>query len=510
MILQIALVLLMFFFFFLTYMVTKGWRWLHVVCLVGVFFSAIAFMFFAAFSLKNQAVWRTIVNQQEQVLAEQTKLEYELRHGPDADIPQATSSLRRARADLEQAVIDRGRVWRDCVPADVQYDQASKLLSVTLQIPPRDAAAPAAAAADPNADPNAAPPAAAANQAALRHLMSEKIILFAFLELPQDPNDPSSFKVPAYYLGEYFATAVTPTTVTLRSVVPPGNVEIQAAQSRSGTWALYEVMPSDGHMHFAEGGIDNQVLPGVLSPERTGLSQGLITQAQYDRMLQEYLRDGQPAAEDDPPERVWAKVEFLRNYEVQVDAAQPTVLATANFDSQGKALNVQLRQGDQTSFEISDEAVMDFASASDLERQGIVKIIEKTYVRELRDYEFAFHNIHTRIVELEENIRNTDRDFAKANESIGKMREQIAYREQEKAKLTEDLARLTDENTKLKAYQDRLTSFRADLSGRLSGLYQSNNGLEAELAETQANLARMIEERASRAVAEVGTGAPSP
>jgi chromosome segregation ATPase len=227
-------------------------------------------------------------------------------------------------------------------------------------------------------------------------------------------------------------------------------------------------------------------------------------------MLQEYIRDGQPAAEDDPPERVWAKVEFLRNYEVAVDAAQPAVLATANFDSQGKALNVQLRQGDRTSFEISDEAIMDFASAADLERQGIVKVTEKIYTRELRDYEFAFHNIYSRIVELEENIRNTDRDMAKANESIGKMREQIAYREQEKAKLNEDLTHLTDENTKLQAYQARLTTFRGELSGRLSGLYQSNNALEAELAEMQANLARMIEERASRAVAEVGTGAPAP
>jgi hypothetical protein len=504
MILQIALVLLIFFFFFLTYMVSKSWRAFHVVCLVAVFFSAIAFMFFAAFTLKTQSAWRTIVNDLEQRAEDKTQEAYDLRYGPDNDTQGAVSSLKSAQAELELAVLDRGRVWRDCIPQDVNYDQAANLLRVTLSIPPRELpppAAPAAAAEDP------AQPAPAAAPAAIRHLMEQKVILFAFLELPADPDDPTSFKVPAYYLGEYFATAVTPTNVTLQSVVPPGSIEIQAAQSGGGTWALYEVMPTDGHRYFA---VDEQTIRGYLSPERTGLTQGLITQEQYDEMIQEYLRDQKPAAEDDPPERKWALVEFKRNYDVTVDAARPDLLTTENFDSQGKAKNVQLQQGDKTTFEIGDTVEMDYVSASDLAAQGVVEIKEEFYVRELRDYEYSFHNIYRRIVELQDNLRNTQRDRAKADETIAKMREQIAYREQEKAKLNEDLSHLTDERQKLEAYLGELTTFRGQLSARLSSLYQHSNALETQLSEMQAGLEEEIDDRTRRAVAEVGTGAPTP
>jgi hypothetical protein len=500
MILQIALVLLIFFFFFLTYMVTKSWRAFHVVCLVAVFFSAIAFMFFAAFSLKNQAIWRTRVNQYEKLVTEEQQEAYELQYGKDNDTQQLTASVQSARAELELATMDRGRVWRDCLPTDVQYDQGSGLLRATLSIPARELPPPVDAA---GADPAAPPP--AANQAEIRHLMEQKIILFAFMELPADPDDPSSIKLPYYYLGEYFATAVTPTTVTLQSVVPPGQVEIQAAQSRNGTWALYEIMPTDGHQHFAD---DEQTIRNLLSPERTGLAQGAISQEQYDRMIQEYTRDYKAAAEDDPPERKWVEVEFQRNYDVTVDAAKPEILTTENFDSQGKAKNIQLQQGDKTTFEIGDTVVMDYVSATDLENQGVVKKNAEFYVRELRDYEYSFHNIHRRIVELQENLRLTQRDKAKADETIAKMREQIAYREQEKAKLNEDLTNITDEKEKVDAYLKEITTYRNKLAARLSSLYQSNNSLETQLSEMQAGLEEEIEERARRSVAEVGTGAP--
>ena len=519
MVLQIALVLLIFFFFFLTYMVSKRWRIFHVVCLVAVFFAAIAAMFYSAFTLRTQEVWRTIANDQTRRLEQETAEINELQYGNFSDIAQQTASVQSARAELERTVIDRGRVWRDCVPQNVNYDQATGLLTLDLQIPPRQAAQ--APPPDANGGDPAAPPPAAGGAPGVRHLMEEKIILFAFLELASDPNDPNSLKVPAYYLGEYFAVSVTPSSVTLRSVVPPGPVEIQAAQSLASTWVLYEVMPADAHIYFAD--MDEQTIRGLLSPERTGLTQaraqldqGAITQEQYDRIEQQYqqtieayVRDHQDVKETDPPERRWVEVNFLRDYDVEVDAEKPTVLTSQeqNFDSQGRAKSVQLQQGSPTSFDIGSTVLMDYATASDLRQQGVVEWVKEVYVRELRDYEYSFHNIYRRIVELEQNIRNTDRDIVKANEAIGKMRDQIAFREEEKTKLTEDLGHLTQERDKLVAYLTELDRFRADLAGQMSSLYQHTNALELQLGEIQAGMAEEIENRANRAVAEVGAGA---
>lgn len=337
------------------------------------------------------------------------------------------------------------------------------------------------------------------------------------MELPADPADPDTYKVPVYYLGEYFASAVTPTSITLRSVVPPGQVEVNLAQGRQGTWALYEVMPTDGHKYFvdaATGAVDEAYIRGLLSPERTGLSQGLITQKQYDDMIQEYVRHAQAARDEDPPERKWVKVQFTDDYDIPVNAVRPDIMTTDSFDSQGLARSIRLQQTNsqgepknETSFSAGDQVIMDSVSANNLEQLGKVTKIEEIYVRELRDYEYSFHKIYRRIIDLEESIRNTDRDIAKANDSIAKMRHQITYREGEKAKLNQDLGYLNDENVKLEAYIAQLTAARNDFATRLSGLYQHSNALEIQLGEMQAGLKELIEARAARAVAEVGTGA---
>jgi len=524
MVLQISLVLLIFFFFFLTYMVTKGWRWFHVVCLVAVFLNSIAFFFFAAFTLKAQQVWRTKHDQQEARLEEFAQDIKLIKYGPAVESLDAEDSIRSAKNALARAVIDRGRVWRNCAPQNVGYDQASGLLTATLSIPPRQAPAPAAPANPDDPDAPAPAPAAGANQAAMRHLMEEKIILFAFLEHPVDPEfpgDPSPYKVPSWYLGEFYATGVTANSVTLQSVIPPSEFQVRVAEARSNTWALYEVMPSDGHKYFVgtDGQVDQDFITNLLSPERMRLvvpapAEPAITQEQYEAMIQQYLRDGQPAREEDPPERKWVKVQFVQDYETKVNAERPEVLTIENFNSQGQARNIQLLQRDSTgglkentSFAPGEEVVMDAESANRLEQQGIVTKVEEIYVRQLRDYEYSFHKIHRRIVDLEESIRNTDRDIAKANEAIEKIRQQIAYREDEKAKLIEDRGHFNDELEKLAAYQKELTTFRDNLSRRLSALYQHANALEIQLGEMQAALADQIEARAARAVAEVGTGA---
>ena len=499
MILQIALVLLIFTFFFLTYMVSKNWRWLHVLSLVAMFFTAIAFMFFAAFTLRTQAAWRTIVNDQTAKLEEELQTMQELKFGADDDIKQLQSSIQRAKVELAKAVIDRGRVWRSCSVLNAELVPANQHAVVTLEIPARDALAPAAAPpADPD-NPDAPAPAPAAQ--GTRHLISEGMVLFGFVEREVDVI-PLPLNLPYYYVGAYLVKSATPLNITLESMQPVGDYEKNFIRPGS-KWSLYEVLPTDGHSHFVD--LDEQGLKELMSPERTGLGPN---DPRYTDMIQEYVRDQKPAADNDLPERKWVMAEFLRNFTVKVDS--PTPKLEKNFDFSGQAENIQLYQGDDTAFEIGDTVLMSSESFDKLEKDGVVKKQSEVYVRKLNDYQYIFSQAQRRLAELKQTAEGTELDLATAKETTEKIKVQIAYRQQEKAKLTEDLAHLKNEEAKLLAYMGKVKSFGSALFNRKTALYRDISSKETELAEIQASLAALIEERARRAVAEVGTSGRNP
>ena len=72
--------------------------------------------------------------------------------------------------------------------------------------------------------------------------------VFLFKELPFD-YDGEKYVVPRIYLGEFTVKSATPDTITLTTSMPLNNLNYNptALQDRTGTWAVYLRMPTDGH-----------------------------------------------------------------------------------------------------------------------------------------------------------------------------------------------------------------------------------------------------------------------
>ncbi|NIP86425.1 MAG: hypothetical protein GTO03_13005, partial [Planctomycetales bacterium] len=68
--------------------------------------------------------------------------------------------------------------------------------------------------------------------------------------------------------------------------------QLGVSANRGGPWTLYEKMPADAHTLFED--LTDEEL-GQLLPER---------------VLEEYRKDHQEPAEDDPPERIELYVRF--------------------------------------------------------------------------------------------------------------------------------------------------------------------------------------------------------
>src|SRR5687768_9693685 len=114
---QILGVLLALFFIFLTVMNFKTWRWLHALTTFAVFCAVATFMVYAALVMKTRLAWVESAQKYAEANEKQARNVEKLVHGsPEAPAPIQTS-LAYYRSELARALVDRGRVWRNCIPA---------------------------------------------------------------------------------------------------------------------------------------------------------------------------------------------------------------------------------------------------------------------------------------------------------------------------------------------------------------------------------------------------------
>src|SRR5205085_3369132 len=137
------------FVIFLTYMSTKTWRWVHVTFLFLVFVASFVFCIYSAMVLKTRAKW---IKEHDNLESQLTKASDELERvtrGDPKDVEGKTESLVSIRDQIERVTLDRGRVWRGCMPTGVNRQALAEKpprFIVTLQTsPPPDPANPAAA-----------------------------------------------------------------------------------------------------------------------------------------------------------------------------------------------------------------------------------------------------------------------------------------------------------------------------------------------------------------------------
>lgn len=475
-------VLLILFFLFLIYMFTKTWRWFHVLLMPCVFGAAIWFSCVAAMSFRTHAAWRQVVEDNREK-AETLEQEYSnLLHGDLTEVVQTTPSIRASTAKFGRMVFDRGRVWRACSPAP-----QGNTVVVTLAPPAGDAAA------------------APVNQ------MFAEMILYAFTEAdaPPEANVPAGTKLPAFYIGEFTATNVTQTTVTIQPTLPLAPDQLNAINTAGMTWTLYEMMPVDGHNFFA-----TDVNEKADLNERADVAPifGTIDPEFANKYLPEssrelYLRDGKLADPDsDPADNIWVKVLFLEAHEEDVDsgASLSGVTESQSWFNQGMSEIPLLQRGGPAKFKPGQMGVFPQSYAEGLIAAGTCERRENIYVRSLNDYEYQFRSIYLRLARLQQDMATVQRNIAEITHINARTETQIAYRTQERDKLDEDLRKFRYEAQKIGEYQESLQQVLNVTKAELSRLYRTNAQLEQELDRMNDELTEEIDRRTREAVAEAG------
>lgn len=470
---QIFGVLLVLFNFFVLFMCAKRWRIVHVLATFLVFASAIPFVMLASASLKTNLAWKKQVQLREKELEAEQKKELAIKYGDSETKTEDTETyLIGAKAAVEREQFDRGRIWNGCVVARAD----AGAITVNTYTPEAGAAADAPVRAN--------------------H-MTEKMILFAFKEKEAQTGD--GFRVPYEYLGEFQATAVTETTVTLTPTLPLDAKQIAEinANTPNTSWVLYEVMPIDSHEAYFDPRTKSSSNPFGKHYDRKTLE--FILGTDEKRVVDNYAYDLMPVNDIEkldkafvmeiPPERIWIKVKFLKAYQVEVDSTDAAAVDKTLFDSSGRALPLSLRQGDKSSFKIGDFALFDPVSAAQLITDGTCDKVGEVFVRALQNYEQHFHDIDKRLKQVADNSAIYTVDTANLQASKVAAQKQSDYRLKERDNLASDLKNVLYEKGEVTAYRASLELALAKKRAELSELYRTNNLLAAQLAAIQKKIA---------------------
>jgi hypothetical protein len=240
--------------------------------------------------------------------------------------------------------------------------------------------------------------------------------------------------------------------------------------------------------------------------------------------VREFLRDGMtkeemeadrqkhgepPLTPDQLQNRLFAKVKFLKEQTVKVDAPDAIAAASGDaqkFDRSGQALDPLLRRGEDVTFKVGDEAEIIYsgfvengvviqAGAEELLRDGIVEILQTVYRRPLHDYAYEFRHMAARREQMRASLRLVNHEIAVVTQEIENARQNTQARTAEKAKLTEDQMRLEHESKQIAEYAQQVDEAFRSARADLSRLYRENAALHARIVAANDELTREIENR---------------
>jgi hypothetical protein len=475
------------FFIFLLVMCWKTWRVLHILSALFVFAAACTFLAFASMVLKTHAAWRKPYETHKVAIEKQEVEQIKLLQGDLSAVQQGEESIRSARAKLNDEVLDRGRVWRECTPM-------AAVNPVTFKVRTVPASQPQGQASEPSG-------------------IAERMLLYVFAE----KESKDGWKVPGYYLGEYAVTEATDTEVTVTSLLPLDPDQIQRIQQGGATWALYEVMPVDSHEAFAEMDATERRLVGMSKDALAEYFPNVFNwpPEQYDKFLDAFARFNRDVTDEDSPDDTWVLIKFLRKHSIPVDSDTPQSLLEGEaryFDSSGRALEARLRRGDDgnVTFEVGDSGFFDLDTANALIDDGVCEKVRPVYRRQLHDYARFFRETYYRHRELDESILRQRRDTEILVGLKNNVAAQAAAKQAEMDKLASDLVGFRTELNEITGYTQALTAKWEESRGRLSELYRRNLELSAELTQIQMQLADEINRRTAPAAAPTPPPAAPP
>ncbi len=460
------LVVLVIGFFVLVWKAASNWRWYQIVPVCITMLLGIAFLFPTAGVLKSRAAWHQVHEKLEVDAAKVIAQQKVLKDGDPAD-PSAGEGMRRLSQNLFKLNIESGRHWRSLQLRNFADNQIT-LAKVD--------------AADEVAGVPSEPPAGGAAAEPDRPLIPVELVVYGFGELP---DADLQIPVPRFYLGEFRVTASSPTEVTL---VPTGPLEpaqtqaISSGQARS--WSVYELLPLDGHEPFvAEGSVSSP--ENYLGRVDEELVKKIFGKSVSPESLQNYLRDGSRATQDDPPLSRWTKVEFLKNHAIEVDSPDKQgALESGFFDATGRAVDGRLQLGGedgQVRFKKEDVLVLKEDVADELIDEGIAKPLDRYYLRPLNDYRFVLRHIRLRLAELEN--RREELMLAKTvlDEAIAKSNGMLVANQDIKVKLEQDFRQFRIEKEAITDYAKQMQQRVEETRVEMARLHRENLELEQRL-----------------------------
>ncbi len=478
----------------------KTWRAWNVVAGFLVFICACVLLVLLSMSLKARRHWLKQLDRSGKQYAQLVEENGRLLYGDLTEVVQTEENMQSISAKLGRLMLDRGRAWRQCTPAPLD---ANGTITVTIST---------AAAGKP-------------------HQIPVNFLLYAFREA----DAPTGQRLPVTYLGEFQVVAVNETSVQLVATLlapdlmvfaeqnPTANFtdSFNAAYVNNVTWSLYEMLPVDDHRAFA----DSEADPDLRAPEASIF--GAVNEQEITATLQfiaqfaavapapttltnivnKYLRDGHRATNEDPPEVIYAKVEFVKEYSEKVDSDSPlSALSSEFFDASGQAQIAFLQQGENGTVSIKAGmiAALPLAQANQLVADGTCKLVDRVYVRPLRDFAYSFHSLYDQFVEFRNKIRAQTYNKAQLEEANKNLTLVIQKKQDELSKVESDLGFVKTEGTKVRELATRLQSDLTALQETLRTLFRANLVLEQDLAEVQ----RKIQESVERAVDEATVAVP--
>ncbi|MEX2185484.1 MAG: hypothetical protein WD875_01765 [Pirellulales bacterium] len=425
------------------------WRVPTVLTVVGLFLGAATFFVLAAMTLKAHATWRTVYNAKQKEIAEAEKEHQKLIDGdsdaatndagafdeetgePIADAIAADASLlqmgnRKLRKELAAVREDRGKTWMG---------------TGTLALP--------------NADVTIVTPGATQ--------IVKDMPIYVF-----EQKDDGAF------LGEFKVTEVNGDAIKLALTETLAPEQMKSLAGKDGEWILRGIMPVDSHAAFQ--GLPKEELTKLIPQAATGLDA-----AAYAALIEEYVRDGQPAKPTtDPPDRIFKTVRMTKETEIEFT------------NDQGEKITQKLQSDDK--LQVSSD------KAQELVSQYGAEIVDATgiYLRPLRNYENTRRTLNLRMFELADRsvqvLAQTAVVEADIADAKGVRMDSLTKQEMG---LTADKAKMNRDLDVIKKYLDDLNAQHVQLLADVQKHFAENNRLADELTKLQVDLAKKIDAQAA-------------
>ncbi|MDX1926601.1 MAG: hypothetical protein SFV81_08785 [Pirellulaceae bacterium] len=462
-------------FIYLIVISARGWGALHTVMLCFLFIECWVFMIFSAGVLHRRVGWlKQAHNFENKTIKSEADVE-RLTWGGENIAPDEPDSIVLAKAALRRLTADRGRVWR-------RLELSSSdggVFKLEMKAP--------APAQDLSADPAAPPAAAPAIDTATS--LPANLVVHCFAEEGNEQNQA----LPVFYLGEFKVATSQAGQVTLSPTLPLEPNQLDMIKSGGApTWALYELLPLDSHTAFAAPGSkpDEEMIFGRMDEEKINALLQRIPEERREKVLKDYLRDGQKANTDgsDPVASRWVNVELLKDLSIDVDGTDAIATELGFFDSQGRSVDPRLKRKDaegdlKLAAGTTKPIVLKSEYADKLIASGVAKQKQPYFVRPLIDYQEAFNSTYVRRHEVNERIAHFKREaleLAKANTAGQEM---ISFRQIENQQLNSDLVNFKKEGAIVKEEADLAEQELAALKAKITEMYrqvQSRAGIVSQ------------------------------